>query len=298
MNGLSAVSCPRERHVQRAGTALFVGQFVDCTARPLHSADLTSRALRDASTSSTPTASGAADRHRRHRLRLQILQRNHQLQALDALQGWGTSDTEALISFVANDKVPVLGPPPAHVTDPSGRNATPRPRLQLLLWPLVHDPPAQWCIDRRRYQGRAWPSRIPSPQRQPCFSERAEGGLRRLPTPSTCCRPVMIHYKPQQLRGAVPDRRVGHQLVFVEQFRRLGRLHGPDRRRRRPRHHYPPTSGRNNRDHRDGEASIFVGPFSEPGPGRHEARAQIADKRLRQPKATHRYIRGICASAA
>ncbi|ABC24300.1 ABC transporter substrate-binding protein [Rhodospirillum rubrum] len=40
-----------------------------------------------------------------------------------ALQGWGTGDTEALISFVAKDKIPVLsGSYSGHLTDPTGKN--------------------------------------------------------------------------------------------------------------------------------------------------------------------------------
>lgn len=39
------------------------------------------------------------------------------------LQGWGTGDTEALISFVAKDKIPVISASySAHLTDPQGKN--------------------------------------------------------------------------------------------------------------------------------------------------------------------------------
>lgn len=40
-----------------------------------------------------------------------------------ALQGWGTGDTEALISFVARDKTPTFSASySAHLTDPTGKN--------------------------------------------------------------------------------------------------------------------------------------------------------------------------------
>jgi hypothetical protein len=40
-----------------------------------------------------------------------------------ALQGWGTGDTEALIGFVAEDKVPVWSASySGHLTDPTGKN--------------------------------------------------------------------------------------------------------------------------------------------------------------------------------
>lgn len=40
-----------------------------------------------------------------------------------AMQGWGTADTEALISFVAKDKVPVYSASySGHLTDPTGKN--------------------------------------------------------------------------------------------------------------------------------------------------------------------------------
>ena len=46
-----------------------------------------------------------------------------------AMQGWGTGDTEALISFVAKDEIPVYSASySAHLTDPTGANpATKKP---------------------------------------------------------------------------------------------------------------------------------------------------------------------------
>lgn len=45
--------------------------------------------------------------------------RNHMV----AMQGWGTADTEALITFVARDKTPVFsGSYSGHLTDPTGKN--------------------------------------------------------------------------------------------------------------------------------------------------------------------------------
>lgn len=44
-------------------------------------------------------------------------------QGMVFLHGWGTGDTEALISFVAKDKIPVISASySAHLTDPSGKN--------------------------------------------------------------------------------------------------------------------------------------------------------------------------------
>jgi len=40
-----------------------------------------------------------------------------------ALQGWGTADTEALITFITRDEIPnISGSYSAHLTDPSGKN--------------------------------------------------------------------------------------------------------------------------------------------------------------------------------
>lgn len=40
-----------------------------------------------------------------------------------AMQGWGTADTEALITFVARDQVPTWSASySAHLTDPTGKN--------------------------------------------------------------------------------------------------------------------------------------------------------------------------------
>jgi len=44
-------------------------------------------------------------------------------QGMVALQGWGTADTEALISFVTRDEIPTIsGSYSAHLTDPQGKN--------------------------------------------------------------------------------------------------------------------------------------------------------------------------------
>ncbi len=47
----------------------------------------------------------------------------HSRKKMVAMQGWGTADTEALISFVAKDKVPVFSASySGHLTDPTGKN--------------------------------------------------------------------------------------------------------------------------------------------------------------------------------
>ncbi|MBA6340900.1 ABC transporter substrate-binding protein [Colwellia sp. MB02u-10] len=47
----------------------------------------------------------------------------HSRKNMVAMQGWGTADTEALISFVARDKVPVFSASySGHLTDPTGKN--------------------------------------------------------------------------------------------------------------------------------------------------------------------------------
>jgi len=45
-----------------------------------------------------------------------------------AIQGWGTGDTEALVSFVAKDKIPYFsGSYSGHLTDPNGKNVKAAP---------------------------------------------------------------------------------------------------------------------------------------------------------------------------
>ncbi len=47
----------------------------------------------------------------------------HSRKKMVAMQGWGTADTEALISFVAKDKTPVFSASySGHLTDPTGKN--------------------------------------------------------------------------------------------------------------------------------------------------------------------------------
>lgn len=46
-----------------------------------------------------------------------------------AIQGWGTADTEALVSFVAKDHIPYYsGSYSGHLTDPTGKSPRPRSR--------------------------------------------------------------------------------------------------------------------------------------------------------------------------
>jgi branched-chain amino acid transport system substrate-binding protein len=89
-----------------------------------------------------------------------------------AIQGWGTVDTEALIQFVARDRIPYIsGSYSAALTDPNGR-------VQLLLRPQLQRCGARaGAVGGRRLEG-AWrpgPAQVCAHGRQPPLPEQPEG---------------------------------------------------------------------------------------------------------------------------
>ncbi len=65
-----------------------------------------------------------------------------------AIQGWGTADTEALVKFVADDKIPYFSASySGHLTDPTGKapeTKTPTP-YNFFMAPPIPTACAAWC---------------------------------------------------------------------------------------------------------------------------------------------------------
>ncbi|WP_020593933.1 ABC transporter substrate-binding protein [Kiloniella laminariae] len=112
-----------------------------------------------------------------------------------ALQGWGTGDTEALISFVAKDEVPVWSASySGHLTDPTGKNpktAKPAP-YNFFYGPSYTDACralAQWAAGDAKEKGIDNPKFVhtgdnhpyPNAPKEGCAEYAAELGLEVLP---------------------------------------------------------------------------------------------------------------------
>jgi len=79
---------------------------------------------------------------------------------MQAMQGWGTADTEALISFVARDKTPVYSASySGHLTDPTGKNPqTKKPAPYNFFYGASYSDACralvQWAADDWKSKGR------------------------------------------------------------------------------------------------------------------------------------------------
>ncbi|MGF1525315.1 MAG: ABC transporter substrate-binding protein [Candidatus Competibacterales bacterium] len=125
-----------------------------------------------------------------------------------ALQGWGTADTEALISFVARDQVPVWSASySGHLTDPKGQNPkTPKPApFNFFYGPSYSDgcrALAQWAAMDAEERGLESPSFIhlgdnhpyPNAPKAACGEYAAELGFEMLP-------PIVVPLKPGDFKA-------------------------------------------------------------------------------------------------
>ena len=138
-----------------------------------------------------------------------------------ALQGWGTGDTEALIGFVARDKVPTFSASySGHLTDPTGKNpATKKPApYNFFYGPSYSDgcrALAQWA--KEDWQGDAPPKfahvgdKHPYPEapRKACAEYAAELGFEVLP-------PVVVSMKPGDFKAqCLTIKENGADYVYV-----------------------------------------------------------------------------------
>jgi branched-chain amino acid transport system substrate-binding protein len=140
-----------------------------------------------------------------------------------ALQGWGTGDTEALISFVAKDQVPVWSASySAHLTDPTGANPkTKKPApYNFFYGPSYSDTCralVQWAASDAKKNGNKDPVFIhaganhpyPNAPQKACAEYAQELGLKVAP-------PIVVPMKPGDFKAqCLTIKQAGADYVFM-----------------------------------------------------------------------------------
>ncbi|MBL4646316.1 MAG: ABC transporter substrate-binding protein [Rhizobiales bacterium] len=140
-----------------------------------------------------------------------------------AMQGWGTGDTEALITFVARDKIPVWSASySGHLTDPSGKNPkTKKPApYNFFYGPSYSDgcrAMVQWAAADAKSKGIATPKFLhtgdnhpyPNAPKEACAEYAAELGMEVLP-------PVVVPLKPGDFKAqCLSIKETGAHYAFV-----------------------------------------------------------------------------------
>lgn len=140
-----------------------------------------------------------------------------------AMQGWGTGDTEALISFVAKDKIPVWSASySGHLTDPTGKNPkTQKPApYNFFYGPSYSDACralVQWARFDAKEKGISDPKFLhtgdnhpyPNAPKEACAEYAAELGFEVL-------NPVVVPLKPGDFKAqCLTIKEGGAQYVYV-----------------------------------------------------------------------------------
>lgn len=140
-----------------------------------------------------------------------------------ALQGWGTADTEALISFVTRDEIPVIsGSYSAHLTDPQGKNPNtqlPAP-FNFFYGPSYSDACralVQWASEDAKAKGIENPTFIhtgdnhpyPNAPKEACAAYAQELGM-------TVAQPVVVPLAPGDFKAqCLTIKDSGAQYVYM-----------------------------------------------------------------------------------
>ncbi|WP_426414618.1 ABC transporter substrate-binding protein [Aestuariirhabdus sp. LZHN29] len=126
-----------------------------------------------------------------------------------AMQGWGTADTEALISFVAKDKVPVYSASySGHLTDPTGKNPkTKKPAPYNFFYGASYSDGCralvQWAADDWKTRGGSGKPKFthvgdnhpyPNAPKEACGEYAAELGFEVMP-------PIVVSMKPGDFKA-------------------------------------------------------------------------------------------------
>jgi len=140
-----------------------------------------------------------------------------------AMQGWGTGDTEALISFVARDEVPVYSASySAHLTDPTGANpSTKKPAPYNFFYGASYSDScralAKWAAEDAKTKGIKDPIFLhtgdnhpyPNAPKKACGEYAAELGM-------TVANPVVVPLKPGDFKAqCLTIKESGAQYVFM-----------------------------------------------------------------------------------
>lgn len=144
-------------------------------------------------------------------------------QGMVFLQGWGTGDTEALISFVAKDKIPVVSASySAHLTDPTGKNPnTKKPApYNFFYGPSYSDACralVQWAAEDAKTKGIDNPTFVhtgdnhpyPNAPKEACAAYAKELGL-------TVAPPVVVPLAPGDFKAqCLTIKETGAQYVYM-----------------------------------------------------------------------------------
>lgn len=139
------------------------------------------------------------------------------------LQGWGTGDTEALISFVAKDKIPTMSASySAHLTDPQGKNPkTKKPApYNFFYGPSYSDACralVQWAAKDAKEKGVEKPTFVhtgdnhpyPNAPKEACAEYAKELGL-------TVASPVVVPLAPGDFKAqCLTIKESGAQYVYM-----------------------------------------------------------------------------------
>ncbi|MCQ0986904.1 ABC transporter substrate-binding protein [Jiella marina] len=140
-----------------------------------------------------------------------------------ALQGWGTADTEALISFVAREEIPTIsGSYSAHLTDPQGKNPNtkaPAP-YNFFYGPSYSDACralVQWASEDAKEKGVENPTFVhtgdnhpyPNAPKEACASYAEELGF-------TVAQPVVVPLAPGDFKAqCLTIKDSGAQYVYM-----------------------------------------------------------------------------------
>lgn len=227
-----------------------------------------------------------------------------------AMQGWGTGDTEALISFVARDQIPVWSASySGHLTDPTGKNPkTKKPApYNFFYGPSYSDgcrAMVQWAaedaedkgIDNPRFVHTGDNHPFPNAPKAACADYAAELGMEVLP-------PIVVPLKPGDFKAqCLSIKESGADYAFVGNLggsvvsmlsscatvgtdvTYMANIWGGD---------YKTILAANAQDYIFPSASPFWG-SSEPGMELVEAIYEQGGVDKSEPP-THHYMRGICS---
>jgi branched-chain amino acid transport system substrate-binding protein len=232
-------------------------------------------------------------------------------QGMVFLQGWGTGDTEALITFVANDKIPVMSASySGHLTDPKGKNPnTKKPApYNFFYGPSYSDgcrALAKWAAADAKAKNIAKPVFIhtgdnhpyPNAPKEACAAYAKELGL-------TVAPPVVVPLAPGDFKAqCLTIKESGAQYVY------LGNLGGSVVSLLKScatvgleANYMGNIWAGDELTVQAAEAKNLIYPSSTPSYGENVPGMELVKKILAggqgmgTPKPTHHYVRGICAA--
>lgn len=229
-----------------------------------------------------------------------------------AMQGWGTGDTEALISFVARDEVPVWSASySAHLTDPQAKNPNTKKAApyNFFYGPSYSDgcrAMVQWAMDDAKEKGNNAPKFVytgdnhpyPNAPKKACTEFAEEVGFDVL-------NPVVVPLKPGDFKAqCLTIKESGANYAYVGNLggsvvsllkscdtvgtdvTYLANIWGGD---------YKVIESSKTQNYVFPTASPFFG-ADVPGMAKVKAIAEMAGRGTGAERPTHHYVRGVCSA--